>query len=318
MATTNTETSELAGFSRMRDAEQAVWDHYALEPVETLVDLGHRRVMRVHEVGTGAPIMFVHGSGGSGAYWAPLAKELAPKFRCILIDRPGWTLSTPVDYSAADFATIAATLIADLLDSLRIDSPHLVGGSIGNLFALRFAQKHPERVASVVLLGGGPLIAEIQPPTFIRLLRSPLGRIIISVPQKPGMVRKQMEGLGHTASFRQGRIPDELVQLYVSTGRFTAAMKHERALVKTIVDRRDGFIEGLTLTGSELREFSTPTTMIYGSNDPVGSHDLWKHFVSEMPSGALYVVTDGGHLPWYDKPREVADLIKRHAGRAQR
>ena len=44
-------------------------------------------------------MFFLPGTGGTGPYWAPLIREL-PGFRGLLVDRPGWGLSSPVDYAA--------------------------------------------------------------------------------------------------------------------------------------------------------------------------------------------------------------------------
>ncbi len=309
-STTTTVTDRFAGFRR---AEETVWDYYGLKPKEHLLGTGSGRVVRLQEVGSGDPILFIHGSGGSGVYWAPLVKELAPQFRCILIDRPGWTLSTPVDYSDGDFGATVASMQADLLDSLEVSKAHVVGGSIGDVYALRFAQYHPDRVLGVVLVGGGPLIAEVRPPTFIRLLRSPLGHLIIRIPQKPGMVRKQMEGLGHKSSLDQGLIPNELIDLYSAASRHTDAMRHERDLVKSILDRK-GFVPGFTFSRADLRDISAPTLMVYGSNDPAGSIEMWTQFVQTMPNGTIQVLSNAGHLNWYDKPEEAGAQMRQHLG----
>ncbi len=311
MTMTSKRTTEPTGFAQFRHAEKAVWDLYGLEPAETLVPVRSDGVIRVNEVGSGDPILFVHGSGGSGVYWAPLVKELASHFRCILIDRPGWTLSTPIDYSKGSFGTVAASMQADLLDSLGVGRVHIVGGSIGDLFAIRFAQAHPDRVGGIVLAGGGPLTDAIEPPTFIKLLRSPLGQIMIRIPQKPGMVRKQMQGLGHKTSLDQGLIPDELIELYSSTARHTNAMRHERDLVKNILDR-GGFVNGFTLDTDELQTIMTPTLVVYGSEDPVGNVEIWERFAETLGNGTLHIMTDSGHLNWYDKPNESATQITRH------
>jgi pimeloyl-ACP methyl ester carboxylesterase len=308
---TNAKSTEPTRFAQFRNAERAVWDHYGLQPTETLVPVRSGGVIRVNDIGSGDPILFIHGSGGSGVYWAPLVQELASHFRCILMDRPGWTLSSPVDYSNGSFGTIAASMQADLLDALRVDRAHLVGGSIGNLYALRFAQAHPDRVGGIVLAGSGPLTDAIEPPTFIKLLRSPLGQIIIRIPQKPGMVRKQLAGLGHRISLDRGLIPDVLVDLYSSTGRHTEAMRHERDLVRNILDR-GGWVDGFTLGTEELGGITVPTLMIYGNQDPVGRVEIWERFVEILGNGALYTVADSGHLNWYDKPQEIAIQITTH------
>lgn len=311
-----TNSSEPARFGRFREAEQAVWTRYQLEPTEKLLRLESGRVVRMHEVGVGDPMVFVHGSGGSGAYWAPLVAKLASEYRCVLIDRPGWTLSTPIEYSAADFGSIAADLLSKVFDAIDLEKAHIVGGSIGNLYALRFAQLNPDRASSVLLLGGGPLISAIRPPTFVRLLRSPLGRVIVRIPQKAGMVRKQLEGLGHEHGLREGLLPDELIDLYVATSRYTAGMRHERDLVKGIAGRA-AFLPGLTIDEDEFSSISVPTTMVYGSDDPVGDADLWRRFTRALPNGAFHDVADTGHLPWFDKPGEVADLASAHLRRAR-
>ncbi len=311
MTMTTAKSTEPTRFAQFRKAEQAVWNHYGLQLTENLVPVRSGGVIRVHETGSGDPILFVHGSGGSGAYWAPLVQYLASHFRCILMDRPGWTLSSPIDYSNGSFGTIAASMQADLLDALRVDRAHLVGGSIGDLFALRFAQAHPDRVGGIVLAGGGPLTDAIDPPTFIKLLRSPLGQIIIRIPQTPGMVRKQMEGLGHKTSLSEGLIPDVLVELYSSASRDTEAMRHERDLVRNILDR-GGWVNGFTLGTDELRRITVPTLMVYGRDDPVGSVETWERFAETLRNGVLYAIADSGHLNWYDKPQEIATQITTH------
>lgn len=308
MASNAKAADRFAGFRR---AEEMVWDHFGLKPSEKVLPTRDGGIVRLHEVGSGAPILFVHGSGGSGVYWAPLVKELAPHFRCILIDRPGWTLSTPIDYSDGDFGTTVASMQADLLDSLEVSKAHVIGGSIGDVYALRFAQYHSDRVLAVALIGGGPLTTEVRPPTFIRLLRSPIGQLMVRIPQKPGMVRKQMEGLGHKSSLDQGLIPNELIDLYSATSRHTDAMRHERDLVRSVLNRR-GWVPGFTFSRNELRDISAPTLMFFGSHDPVGTVEIWAQFVGSMPSGAIHIVSGAGHLNWYDKPEEAGARIRQH------
>jgi hypothetical protein len=53
--------------------------------------------------------------------------------------------------------------------------------------------------------GGGPLTADVGVPPLIRLLRSPLGRIIVRVPENPRLLGRQLAGLGHAASVDAGR-----------------------------------------------------------------------------------------------------------------
>lgn len=295
---------------RYRRAERAFWRSYGLAPAERFVDAGSPAVrLRVQEVGSGEPVLFVNGTGGPGAYFAPLLAELRG-FRCLVLDRPGWGLSDPVDYSRAAYRTVVAELLRDALDVLGVERACVVGGSIGNLWALRLAQTHPARVERLVLLGGGPLTADVGVPPFIRLLRSPLGRIIVRVPENPRLLGRQLAGLGHAASIDAGRIPPAFIDWHLAMSRETDWARHERSMVRTVV-ARGGYAPGFVLAGTETAGIRQPTLMVYGTADPVGSVETWRRFVGGMPGGELEVVDGGGHLVWYDDPSRIGARVAR-------
>ncbi len=299
-----------ARMQRYRAAEDTLWRSYGLDPVERDVRVGGSGArIRVHDVGAGEAILFVHGTGGSGAYFAPLLATL-PGYRHLVIDRPGWGASDPVDFCARDYATIADETIRAVLDDASIDRVHLVGASIGDLWAIRAALAAPSRVGRVVLLGGGPISPEIQVPPFIRLLRSPLGQVIVRLPERPGMFRRQLDGMGHAHSLAAGRIPDAFVEWHGALTRDTDWGRNERAMVRCIVDRH-GFIDGLVPRAADLARMSPPVLMVVGTEDPVGDTSIWRRFVAGLPAAELEVVPDGGHLVWLDDPAAVGTRIDR-------
>ncbi len=293
-----------------RRAEQAFWNHYGLVPTERYIEVGSPPVrLRVQEVGSGEPVLLVHGTGGAGAYFAPLIRELQG-FRCLVLDRPGWGLSSPIDFSGQSYETVISELLRGTLDGLAVERAHVVSGSIGNLWALRLAESHPSRVGRLVLLGAGPLTSEIGVPVFIRLLRSPLGRIMIRIPERPRMLRKQLAGLGHAASLKAGRIPDAFIDWHVIMSRQTDWARHERDMVRSIVGRR-GYVPELILEDTEVAGIEQPTLMVYGTADPIGSVDIWRRFVDMMPRGELELVDGGGHLVWYEDPGRIGSRVRR-------
>jgi pimeloyl-ACP methyl ester carboxylesterase len=290
-----------------RRAESALWSHYGLEPRERFVTTSSPGArLRVHEVGTGDPVLFVHGTGGLGPYWGPLVRALGD-FRCLLLDRPGWGLSSPVDYAQHDYGSLAAGLLKDVLDGLGIERAHVVGASIGNVWALRLAQHFPSRVATVGLLGGGPLLQEKEVPTIIRLIRSPLGRVMVRLPEKPGRARSIMKSMGHGPALDDGRIPDEYIDWHVALNNLTDSMRHERDMVRAIVNRR-GFEPALTFDPAELSAIAHPTSMVFAKADPNGPVELWEKFAGLLPHGELHVM-EGGHMPWLDDPPRVASVL---------
>jgi pimeloyl-ACP methyl ester carboxylesterase len=297
---------------RYRASERALWARYELDPTERFIDLGSPAVrLRVQEVGSGEPVVFVHGTGGPGT-WPSLVAEL-PGLRCIMLDRPGWGLSSPVDYSAGPYSRLVADLLSGVLDALGLERAHVVGASIGNNWALRLAQRHPSRVRGIVLLGGGPLLPEVVIPPFIRLLASPVGPVMVRIPQRPKMIQAQMRQLGHGPSLDAGRIPEEFIAWRLALTRDTDSMRHERAMVRAIASPR-GFRPGLTLEDGELGRIEHPTLHVFGTADPVGSVATWRRAADLLPRGELQLVDDAGHVPWFDDPSEVGTGISRFLG----
>jgi pimeloyl-ACP methyl ester carboxylesterase len=293
-----------ARIERYRRAERAFWDHYGLAPADRFVAVGSPPArLRVQELGSGEPVLFVNGTGGPGAYFAPLLRELQG-FRCLVLDRPGWGLSSPVDFSGAAYRTLTAELLRQTLDALGVDRVHAVGGSIGNLWVLRLAQAHPSRVDRLVLLGAGPLTSEIGVPPFIRLLRSPLGRIITRVPENRRMLGRQLAALGHATGREVGQIPEAFVDWHLAMSRETDWARHERGMVKSVVGS-GGYAPGLVLQDAEIAGIEQPTLMVYGTADPIGSVDIWRRFTGRLPRGELEVVNEGGHLVWYNDPSRI-------------
>lgn len=297
-----------AGSARYRAAEQKLWARYGLEPKERWVELAEPRArLRILEVGTGSgrPVLFVPGTGGTGPYWAPLVAKL-PGFRCLLLDRPGWGLSSPIDWTRDEFAATTRSVLTGVLDALGLQQVDLVGASIGNLWGLRLAEQQPERVGRLVLLGGFPA-AGSHIPTFIKLLTSPLGALIVRVRQSAKMQRSQVAAVGHGASIAAGRM-DSFLEWRLSFVRDTPSMRHERSMAQAVV-RGGAYRPGVTFDDTSLSAILHPVRMVFGSADPTGSVDGWRDFVSHLPSGELQIMDGAGHVPWWDDPERVAEAV---------
>jgi pimeloyl-ACP methyl ester carboxylesterase len=48
--------------------------------------------------------LVIPGTAGTGPYWGAFVRAL-DGVRCLLLDRPGWGLSTPLDYSSVEYGS---------------------------------------------------------------------------------------------------------------------------------------------------------------------------------------------------------------------
>jgi pimeloyl-ACP methyl ester carboxylesterase len=298
------------GIDRYRQAEEVLWHHYGLEATERFVDLADPRCrLRVVEVGSGDPIVFFPGTMVTGPAWGALVRELS-RYRCLLVDRPGEGLSEPIAFPRGRYGETVSAIGRGVFDALGLERAAVVGHSIGNVWALRAALAMPTRVDRIMLLGGGPIVDDLEAPGFIRLIASPVGAIIVRLPFSPNRARSMMRDNGHGHSFDAGRVPSELIDWLVSFQRDTNSMRAERDMVRTVVGR-GGWQPGLTLSESDFTSVTAPLSWIVGSDDPIGSVDLWTRTAARFRNAEVHVVDRAGHLPWLDDPSQVGHIVRR-------
>lgn len=100
-------------------------------------------------MGTGPPLILLHGLAGSARWWTHNIPALSRSFRVIAIDLPGFGAS-PRDHRL-DLDDVANQLAATM-DQLGIERASVIGHSMGGLIAGGLAADHPERVDRLVLV----------------------------------------------------------------------------------------------------------------------------------------------------------------------
>lgn len=109
-----------------------------------------RSTLHVERLGSGPPVLFVHGSVGGGESTWSEQQPLAERWTLLLLDRPGYGSNPPVEREDFD---VDAGHVAELLG----DGVHLVGQSYGGVVSLLAAARRPEAVRSLTV---------IEPPAF--------------------------------------------------------------------------------------------------------------------------------------------------------
>lgn len=108
-----------------------------------------------HDIGSGKPVMLLHGYLETSAVWLDFAKKLSGKFRVIIPDLPGHGGSSLMGEELP--MELLAEAQNELLNTLGIDKVCMVGHSLGGYVALAFAELFPERLSGYVLFHSHPL-----------------------------------------------------------------------------------------------------------------------------------------------------------------
>jgi len=132
-----------------------------IEPyAQGLLDVGdgHRVSWEACGNPAGKPALVLHGGPGSGC-WPGLRRFFDPaRYRIVLFDQRGCGRSVPhASAPAADLSVITTDhLLADierLREHLGVERWLLFGGSWGCVLGLVYAERHPERVSEIVMMG---------------------------------------------------------------------------------------------------------------------------------------------------------------------
>ena len=100
-------------------------------------------------LGSGRPLILLHGGLGSGEMFGPILPTLAAEHQVINVDLQGHGRTADVD-RPLDLRLLADD-IAALIDHLGLDRPDVVGYSFGGGVAFWTAVQHPEKVGKLVM-----------------------------------------------------------------------------------------------------------------------------------------------------------------------
>lgn len=115
------------------------------------LEIGHRwMTVAYDDVGTGLPVVLLHGFPLDREMWAPQLGPLsAAGFRVVALDLPEFGRSTPGCESFS--IERAADVVADCLEVLGISRAVVGGLSMGGYVAMAFARRHHELLAGLIL-----------------------------------------------------------------------------------------------------------------------------------------------------------------------
>ena len=100
-------------------------------------------------VGSGPPLILLHGLSGSGRWWSRNVPVFSRSFRTYSVDLPGFGESRGVRWSRLD--DIADRLTDWLVDE-GLSHAHIAGHSLGGAVAAQLAARHPDRIDRLVLV----------------------------------------------------------------------------------------------------------------------------------------------------------------------
>lgn len=281
-------------------------DHYAWDrtvPSRTVTLEGG--TVAYTSVGSGPPVVLVHGYGDSLFTWRHQLRELRNQFALYALDLIGYGHSDqpPVPYTVDTFVSC----LRQFMDAVGLASATIVGSSLGGATALCLARAHPERVDRLVLLD--PTIPGVQPDgrafhlTFWLAHHGRLGAWLLR-PRFTPFVRQALRD----AVADPAVITDDIVAYYAALARrpgfrhvYLSTARHWHAWA----GQRPRF-----------GELQMPVRLIWGEADRVHPIRQAALLTTLIPQAELVRLPQCGHLPHIEQPAHVNRLLRQVAGAA--
>jgi pimeloyl-ACP methyl ester carboxylesterase len=264
-------------------------------------------------VGTGDPLLVVHGAGGGFDQGVDIGRGLAERgFRVIAVSRFGY-LRTPLPSDAS--AAAQADAHACLLDALGVRSAAVLGVSAGGPSALQFAIRHAERTAALVLLVPAAYVPrEGTAPS----LRTPPGtRFLFDTALRLDFLFWAATRVAPRTMIRSIlATPPEVVDAAGSEEERRMAEMLEHIL--PISARRVGLLNDALVTSTleryDLERITAPTLVVTARDDLYGTYDTGKYTADHIANARFVAFDEGGHMlagHWREVDDEVAAFLGR-------
>lgn len=242
------------------------------------------------------PIVLLHGNFASWHYWEPFLQQLASGYNAYALDFRGCG-SSQVTETGYDVQTLSADLLA-FVDSLKIESFHLIAHSLGGAVAQQFAGDHPERITSLTLVAPSPAEG-------LKILdKTPSATSVFSAGNMFNfldLVGLKRKTLAHNLKKAMPAINDK-------TESFQQLLDDAMGMdIKAL----NGFLHSLKhWKGTHLlNSFNFPVLIVYGLLDPIVPLQSLKAMQQLIPNCRLYLFKHIGHAPQLEDSLAFNSLV---------
>ena len=245
----------------------------------------------VREAGEGRPLVYLHGAGGLYDE-EPLLAGLAGSFHVYAPEWPGYGEQETEEKieDMLDFALHGW----DVVDALELESPHLVGHSMGGMIAAEMACLNPKGLGRLALICPAGLWIDEHPiPDLFAMLPFELAKVLFHDPKvgekvlTQGLDFSDMKALQNFLVGNARRLGTAGKILFPIPSRQLAKRLYRQTLDTLLVwGREDRFIPP-----------------IYA--------ERWQEL---LPSSELALVDEAGHMAPYEQPDAVLEAIQKFLG----
>lgn len=252
----------------------------------------------VHDVGSGHPVLLIHGSGpgvSAWANWRLVIPALARQARVIAPDMVGFGFTDRLDLTQPGQRYEMDAWVRQavgLLDALGIEKTDLVGNSFGGALALALTIRHPQRVRRLVLMGSVGVPFAITPG-----LDAVWG-------YEPSF--ENMRRIMDVFAWERGLVNDELARL-----RYEASIQpgFQESFSAMFPAPRQRWVDAMASREEDIRALPHQVLVVHGRDDAVIPLSTSLTLAGWIPRSQLHVFGQCGHWTQIEHTARFVRLV---------
>lgn len=231
--------------------------------------------------GDGAPLLFLHGAGGAGA-WLPFMEQLSQRFDVIVPEHPGYGGSETPDW--LDELSDLAYFYLDFMRALGLDGVHAVGNSLGGWIAAEIAARDTARLRTLTLVDAAGI--------HVKGVRK--GDIFLWAPEE------RVRNLFVDQSFADARLAveptEEMADILLKNEFTTAKLAWEPRFYSRQLRKW-------------LHRIDVPTLIVWGDSDKIFPVDHAHAYQALIPGSRVEIIPQCGHVPQVEKADRFVEIL---------
>lgn len=248
-------------------------------------------------VGSGPPVMLVHGSWSDRSVWDPIIPLLSERLDVVSYDRRGHSDSERPE-SQGSVAEDADDLAA-LIEALELESAHIIANSFGGLITLNLAGRRPEVLERVALH---------EPPGFLLLANDPDSAPVL---QQQGQSLAEVVAKLSAGEYEEGA--EQFVnEVALGPGIWQQLPPETRAMfirnAPTFLDEAQE-PNALGVDLEAIATFDQPVLLTHGDQSPPLFAKVIERLETTLPNAEGKLIPGVGHVPMLTHPEQYADVL---------
>jgi pimeloyl-ACP methyl ester carboxylesterase len=226
------------------------------------------------EIGSGPPVVVLHGGLANSDYLGNQVRALEPRHRVIVIDSRGH------GRSARDARPFGYDLMADdvvgLLDKLRIPKADILGWSDGAIIGLDLAIRHPDRVGRIFAFAANTQTSGVE------------------------------DGIEHNPVFAafMTRAAEDYARLSPTPGEYAAFQEQIGKMWESEPNWSD----------AQLRSIKAPVLVADGDHDEAIKRAHTEYIAATIPGAGLLILPNVSHFAFLQDPGPFNDALLHFLG----